>query len=117
MKRIKNYQSFLENILLIKNKEFLDKQEKDRQEKNKDKVTRGTVGFVSSDKSKFTGQKNIKSDLDDSQVQSEMDDTQTQGEMYDTQTQGEMGDIQGQSDMEDSQGQSDEEACGECEES
>lgn len=108
MKRIKNYQSFLENILLIKNKEFLDKQEKDRQEKNKDKVTRGTVGFVSSDKSKFTGQKNIKSDLDDSEGQSEMDDTETPGEMED---------IQGQSDMEDSQGQSDEEACGECEES
>ena len=82
MKRIKNYQSFLENIQLIKNKEFLDKQEKDRQEKKKD----GTVGFVSSNKTK-SGQKSIKSD---SQGQSEMDDTQTQGEMDDTQTQDEM---------------------------
>lgn len=100
MKRIESYQSFLENILLIKNKQFLDQQERERQEKNKDKVTRGTVGFVSTDKNKQQKEKSI----DDYEVE-------TEGEMEETQGQAEMEETQGQDEM---QGQSEDEACDEC---
>lgn len=76
MSKILNYEMFVENILLSKEKEFSDRQEKERQERNKDKVTKGTVGFVSSGKTKPSSKH-----IDDYGSEGEMEETQGQGEM------------------------------------